>query len=151
MPETITLQSLLKSKDKFSTIQRKVIVEELFNSEKHLTADEIFQRVKKKIQNISLGTVYRNLQVLEELNVIDRVTFKTFSEALYEVHKEPHYHIVCTECHSVKNLGSFRSVSLEPTAEKMTGFQTIGHDVTVYGICPVCKEKGNMKNEFQEV
>ncbi len=150
MPESITLQSLLQSKEKFSTVQRKVILEELFESEKHLTADEIFQRVKKKISKISLGTIYRNLQVLEELHLVDRVTFKTLSEALYEVHKDPHYHIVCTECHTVKNLGSFRSVSLEPTAEKMTGFQTLGHDVTVYGICPVCKEKGKSGDEFGE-
>lgn len=150
MSESLTLQSILKDNEKFFTIQRKVIIEELFESERHLTANEIFQRVKKKLSNISLGTVYRNLQVLEELGLIDRAMFKTLSEALYEVHKDSHYHIVCTQCHMVKDLGSFRSVSLEPTAQKMTGFIPSGHDVTVYGICPICKEKEKMKDEFRE-
>ena len=139
MSDPHPLQEILKSHDKFFTVQRRIIVEELFKMETHPTAEQVYFIVKERLPNISLGTVYRNLQTLEELGVIDKVVFRTQSEARYEIHKDPHYHIICQDCSVVKDLGSFRSVSLEPTAEKMTGFEVLTHEVVVYGLCPNCR------------
>jgi Fur family ferric uptake transcriptional regulator len=133
------LQNILKKHDKFFTSQRKVILEELNKMTSHPTAEELYLQVKKRLPKVSLGTVYRNLQTMEELKLVDKLVLKIQGEARYEIHKQPHYHVVCTKCYSIKDLGSFRSVSLEPTAQKLTGYFPLTHDVTIFGICPACK------------
>jgi len=132
------LQNILRHHEKFFTVQRKVIVEELISMTHHPVAEDLYFAVKKRLPKISLGTVYRNLQTMVDLNLVDKLVVKTQGEARYEIHKEPHYHVVCTKCFDMQDLGSFRSVSLEPTAQKISGFFPVEHDVTVYGICPKC-------------
>lgn len=131
------LQQILKEHDKFFTNPRRIIFEELANLN-HPTAEELFIAIRNRPAKISLATIYRNLQTMEEVGLIDKLNFKTTAETRYEIRKELHYHVVCTHCGAIAEMGSFRSVSIEPTAEKLTGYKAQGHDVTVYGLCPNC-------------
>ena len=62
------IEALLKKRTHRMTQQRKVILEELKNMNSHPGADEIYERVRKRLPRISLGTVYRNLEILSEFN-----------------------------------------------------------------------------------
>ena len=136
------LQNILKNNDKFFTSQRKVIIEELAKMTNHPTAEELYMKVKQRLPKVSLGTVYRNLQVMTDLKLVDKIILRTQGESRYEIHKDSHYHVVCTKCFAMKDLGSFRSVSLEPTAQKISGYFPLTHEVVIYGICPKCHENG---------
>jgi len=141
------LHNILKHHEKFFTVQRKIIIEELISMTQHPTADNLYVAVKKRLPKISLGTVYRNLQTMVDLQLVDKIVIKIQDEARYEIHKEPHYHVVCTRCFAMQDLGSFRSVSLEPTAQKISGYFPLQHEVTVFGICPDCsiiKQESNI-------
>lgn len=134
-------ENVLRDNKKFLTTQRIFILETVEQLNSHPTAEEVYIAVKRRMPKISLGTIYRNLQVLEELGFVEKLNIKLQTEARYEIKKEPHYHIICTRCLAIEDLGNFRSVSLEPNAQKMSGFETSGHDVTIYGLCPKCQNQ----------
>ena len=79
------------------TRQRKVILEELRKVDTHPSADEVYEMVRKRIPRISLGTVYRNLEILSERGDIQKLelgcTLKRFDGV-----PENHYHIRCVDC-----------------------------------------------------
>ena len=130
--------ALLREKGLHVTHQRLAIFKTLLTSESHLTAEEIHQQIKKNFPMISLGTVYKNLEKLNEKGVIQRV--RPFSDAArYEIAAGPHHHIVCVKCQAIKDIH-------DPIAESGLslpeghGYQIYGHDVLVQGCCPDCAE-----------
>src|SRR6056297_3643031 len=85
------------------TKQHKAILRVLKNTESHPTADWIYEQVKKEIPNISLGTVYRNLNVLSELGKIQILDYgSTYSR--YDGNPKNHYHFRCEKCGRVYDI-----------------------------------------------
>lgn len=82
------------------TRQRKVILEELGKVYTHPTADEIYAMVKEKLPNISLGTVYRNLDLLAENNQVLKLE-TAGNIRRYDANMAPHSHIRCVSCGKV--------------------------------------------------
>lgn len=138
MSENKLESSLLDNKLSF-TQQRRVILEELNKADTHLTADEIYFLVKKRMSKVSVGTIYRNLGVLTELGLIDKVITSLHEESHYEVHKEGHYHIICLKCKKIDDLEHYRALSIEPTAEKISGYKIKNHLIELHGICQACQ------------
>jgi len=130
--------SLLDNKLSF-TQQRRVILEEMEKADTHLTADEIYFLVKKRMAKVSVGTIYRNLGVLTELGLIDKVVTSLHEESHYEVHKEGHYHIICLRCNKIDDLEHYRALSIEPTAEKISGYKIKNHLIELHGLCQSCQ------------
>ena len=122
------------------TRQRAVILEELRNSEAHPSADQLYQMVRKKLPRISLGTVYRNLEILSELGKIQKLEL---SGALKRYDGDPrrHYHIRCVQCNSVVNAPLAPLNQLEDELYKTTVFEIIGHNLEFTGLCPSCSLK----------
>jgi len=135
----MTLDSILKNYKLSFTQQRRVILEEVYNTDTHMTADEIYLKVKKRMNKVSIGTIYRNLNMLVSLNLIDKLDTSLHSESYYETAKDPHYHIICTKCLKIVDLEHYRALSIEPTAEKISGYKINNHIVEIHGLCPVCK------------
>ena len=122
------------------TRQRKTILDVLRQTDTHPTADEIYDRVKKHLPRISLGTVYRNLEVLSELGEIQILelsgSLKRFD---WDPHK--HYHIRCVRCDRVENAPLAPMNRLENKLYRSTVFEIIGHNLEFIGLCPECTEK----------
>ena len=74
------------------TRQRRVILEELKKANSHLTADGVYDVVRQQLPRISLGTVYRNLEILSESGVIKKLEFGS-SQKLFDGRPENHYHV----------------------------------------------------------
>jgi len=82
------------------TKQRKAILKILENTDIHPTADWIYEQVKKEIPNISLGTVYRNLNVLSEMGKIMTLDYGS-SYSRFDGNPRNHYHFKCEKCEKV--------------------------------------------------
>lgn len=147
MPENQEkFKDLLKQNGLKVTTQRVAILEVL-NSRpgKHLTAEEIYDYVKKKYPEIGLATVYRTIQMLSELNVIDKLNLDD-GYVRYEIgrknHKETchhHHHLICLDC---GNIYAFQDDLLETLEERINaalGFQVVDHEVKLYGHCKKCR------------
>ncbi len=83
--------------------QRECIKNYLLNSFDHPTADDIYMNVRKELPNISLGTVYRNLNLLADMGDILKINVSEHGQR-FDGHTTPHNHFVCTECGCVNDL-----------------------------------------------
>jgi Fe2+ or Zn2+ uptake regulation protein len=122
------------------TRQRAVILEELKNSDAHPSADELYQMVRKKLPRISLGTVYRNLEILSELGKIQKLELSGTLKR-YDGDPRRHYHIRCVQCNSVANAPLAPLNQLEDELYKTTVFEIIGHNLEFTGLCQNCSLK----------
>ena len=131
---------LLQPKNTRMTRQRKVILEELLKQNDHPSADEIYQMVRRRIPRISLGTVYRNLEVLASMGKIQKLEL---SGALkrYDWNTNKHYHIRCVCCDRVDDAPIAPLNQLENDLYEATVFEIIGHNLEFTGLCPECSKK----------
>ncbi|MDD4658813.1 MAG: transcriptional repressor [Eubacteriales bacterium] len=123
-----------------NTKQRQLILEELRGTKSHPSAEWVYQRVKAKLPNISLGTVYRNLAMLKEQEIIQELP-RAGSQSRYDSNPNPHYHFLCLECGRIDDveLPYLEKFNLE-VAEKLTEYEVLGHFAEFYGLCPQCKK-----------
>ena len=146
---------VLKEKGLKMTRQRLVVLEVLAeNPEQHLTAEEIYERVKVENPDIGLATVYRTVQLLLELELIDRINLDD-GFIRYEIgsieEKEHHryHHLICMRCGKVSAFQDDMLEALESGVREALGFQVIDHEVKLYGYCKDCLEK-ETNNRLQE-
>ncbi len=131
------LEERFKGKGYRLTKQREIILEEISKGKTHPSADEIYLMVKKKIPNISFGTVYRNLKVLRDLGLIRELEFsKSFSR--YDGNTKDHYHFTCTKCNKIFDLDIPVMEELNNNLRAKTSFQVLFHRLEFYGICHDC-------------
>ena len=119
------------------TRQRKVILEELRKVDTHPSADVVYEMVRKHLPCISLGTVYRNLEILSANGEIQKLelgcTLKRFDGIA-----ENHYHIRCIHCDRVVDAPADFDVTVNHDLKNATDFKIIGHKLEFIGICPDC-------------
>ena len=136
---------MLHPKNTRMTRQRKVILEELLKQNSHPSADEIYQIVRRRMPRISLGTVYRNLEVLASMGKIQKLEL---SGALkrYDWNTNKHYHIRCLHCDRVDDAPIAPLNRLENDLYGATVFEIIGHNLEFTGLCPECSKKAAPKH-----
>jgi Fe2+ or Zn2+ uptake regulation protein len=80
-----------------NTLQRRVIIEELRKVKSHPTADELYQLVRQRLPQVSLGTIYRNLELLSEDGQIQKLEL-TGKQKRFDGNVKEHYHMRCSNC-----------------------------------------------------
>jgi Fe2+ or Zn2+ uptake regulation protein len=122
------------------TKQRKVILEELRKTKTHPTAEELFFLVKKHIPNISLGTIYRNLDFLKKQKQILELSLeKNFNH--YDGNIQKHYHFYCKKCKKIFDIYQLKIFkNLENMLLKKHNFYIEDYTLNFYGYCANCKK-----------
>jgi Fur family transcriptional regulator, peroxide stress response regulator len=120
------------------TKQREAILEVLRNTKSHPTADQIYDEVRKSIPNISKGTVYRNLQVLQSDGLICVLNING-TQSRYEAKQESHYHFRCERCGRVVDLDEPVNAELDARVATSTGFKVFHHQTDFRGLCKECQ------------
>ena len=122
------------------TRQRQVILEELRQVTSHPTASEIHTMVRKRLPRISLGTVYRNLDILSEQGLVRKMATGTAARR-YDGDIGNHYHLCCVRCGLVEDIPpGMVSVAGEHIGNQ-SGFEVVGHRLKFLGLCPRCREE----------
>ncbi len=127
------------------TPQREAAVQVLLeNEEGHLSAEDVFLLVKKKVPDIGLATVYRTLELLSELQITQKLNFGdnvTRYEFRSEEAEHHHHHLVCLECGKVDEINEDWLGPIEEKVEKQFNFQIVDHRLIFQGICSDCRTK----------
>jgi len=119
------------------TKQKRVILDVLKGTKTHPTADWVYGRVKKKIPNISLGTVYRNLNILKSQGEIIELCYgKGFSR--YDGNASNHYHFTCENCGKVLDVDTPVFTRLDMDVSRQMGVKVDHHRAEFYGTCGDC-------------
>lgn len=121
------------------TKQRKVILEELKKLTSHPTADEMYSLLRTIVPRISLGTVYRNLEILAEDGVIQKLEFAG-QQKRFDGNAAEHYHARCRRCGRVDDLFMEQIAGVEDAARKSSDYLIMGHRLEFDGLCPACKK-----------
>ena len=119
--------------------QREMIYEYLCQTTEHPTAETVYNVLKKDAPNLSLATVYRNLNLLVDLGKAVKLdTGEGFDR--FDANTDNHYHFVCTSCHKVTDI--FKGILKEETLKEIVGYdhEIEGHKLFVYGKCPKCSK-----------
>lgn len=133
----------LKEKDYKMTEQREAVLAVMFkNRGKHLTAEEVLEKARKKSPNIGIATVYRTLEKLTEIEVLYKSVFEggKFRYEIYDADSKHHHHhhIICVNCGMISEVQEDLLSDLELKIE-LQGFKIIDHDLKFFGYCPKCK------------
>ncbi len=125
------------------TPQREATVIVLLEHEAdHLSAEDVFLLVKEKSPEIGLATVYRTLELLTDLKVVDKINFGD-GVSRFDLRKEGdhhfHHHLICIECGKVEEVQEDLLGEVEKIVESRWDFAIKDHWLTFHGICKVCK------------
>lgn len=135
----------LKEKGYKLTPQRRAIVDNIIKNEgSHLTTEELYDLVKKECPEIGLATVYRTVQLLEDLGVVSKLDLNDGCyryELVHEDENHHHHHLICSDCGKVIEVQGDLLEVLEHEIESKYNFKIKNHSVKFYGICNECKNK----------
>ena len=121
-----------------NTKQREAILKILKNTRSHPTADSIYANVRKLIPNISKGTIYRNLKILQELGQVKELNLNG-TVSRFEVNIGNHYHFRCEQCGKVIDIEGPIYNELNQRVMDKTGLKILYHQLEFRGLCHECQ------------
>ena len=127
--------------------QREFIKNSLAKRCDHPTADMLYTSIRKEFPNISLGTVYRNLNLLAEIGEIQKLNFGGVADH-FDARTAPHYHFICKCCLQVSDLPMAPLGEITTLAQRYYGGKIDGHSTTFYGICELCVQSDKAEQVF---
>ena len=114
--------------------QREKVLHIVRSTKTHPTADWVFHEVRKELPNISLATVYRNLNLLAESGEISEVICD--GQLRFDANKEEHFHFICKSCKGIFDIDEAR---VTPDFKLPRGYVVQDLRIDFYGICPACQ------------
>ena len=127
------------------TPQREMIVEALAHSDRHLSAEEVFETVQRRTRSINIATVYRTLELLVCEGLASRVDMGDEGIVYATLKHGPHIHLVCRQCHEVIQTDD---LTLNPFREQLEAHYRftpdLGH-ISIIGLCAACQAEASSK------
>ncbi|MFQ6058264.1 MAG: Fur family transcriptional regulator [Anaerolineae bacterium] len=136
---TKTIQSLKKVGYRL-TPQRLMILSAIHESQGHISAEEIYKKVRQEYPYLDISTVYRTLDLLKELDLVTRTDLGSGC-ALYEMSREPHHHLVCRQCGQTYVLDPRFLEPLQATLLQEYGFAAHMEHLAIFGLCAQCRKQ----------
>lgn len=131
------------------TPQRKLLLEILFHSQEHLSAEEIFEKVTSTQPNVAIGTIYRNLSQLAEIGIVNQLDFKD-GRSRFEMSQGHHHHLICLDCGYAVDVDECPFSSIIDEAALANNFQVKEHNFEVYGYCESCSRPEGIEGGKKE-
>lgn len=119
------------------TTQRRAILSELCKVRSHPTADELYEAVRKRLPHISLGTVYRNLELLCAAGAVRKLEVGGAAKR-FDADLSPHYHVRCVACSRVDDVSCEPLAGVEERCAELTGYEVLTHHIEFSGFCRSC-------------
>lgn len=123
-----------------NTRQRQVVLEELKKFTSHPTAAELYGITRARLPKISLGTVYRNLEVLAENKVIRKLAVGG-GEARFDGNPAQHYHVRCVRCERLDDVPDLPPDFVKDEIKSLGGYEILGFHLEFIGVCPECRQR----------
>ncbi len=133
----------LRARGMRATPQRAIIFEAIEKLEGHITAEDIYAEVQKVNLYISLATVYRTLELLQELQLITPSNLGGSQTYFALKDHGSHHHLVCLECGGIAEFSDKLFGPVRTQLAEDYGFQVRTDHMSLFGVCKGCWEKGN--------
>lgn len=133
-----------------TTKQRQAIIELLEENHTPMHAEDIYLRLKEKGIDLSLSTVYRNLDMLQKQGLVVKAYMLNEDKARFGLASKKNY-LVCKNCKKIVIIDNCPFEKFKEELIEVHGFEILGHSIEVYGICPECKEKLSANSESSDI
>jgi Fur family ferric uptake transcriptional regulator len=125
-----------------STNQRDAILKVFIEAGRHLSAEDLYVRVKKASPGIGYATVYRTLKLLADAGLAEERRFADgFTRFEYKNSSGHHDHLICTRCGAIIEFENERIEALQQDVARKKGFKVHSHKLELYGLCSGCQSK----------
>ncbi len=122
------------------TPQRQEIINVLVQENRHITVEDIHSKISRRYANLSMDTVYRNVGVLERLNVLSRADFGDGKGRYKLVDRERHrHHLICLKCGCSLEMDFCPLDHIDRREISDKNFHIIRHNFEIYGYCAACR------------
>jgi Fe2+ or Zn2+ uptake regulation protein len=138
MKDLSRIEAVLREKGYKLTEQRRLIIEVFNEKPGHYTAQEILGLVREKLAGINFSTIYRNLELLSTLEIINKMNIES-GISHYELSSQAHHHhVICKGCGDMKEIDICPYAGLGEEQLKSIGFEATSHKFEIYGYCSKC-------------
>ncbi len=124
------------------THQRTVIYRELIATGEHPTPEAVYERVKKQIPAVSLGTVYKSIKTFLDAGLLREVSLHHGSQRL-DANTSPHHHMVCRQCRRIFDVPADQVEPAKLKNPPETGFEVERLSIEFWGVCAACGHPRN--------
>lgn len=123
-----------------NTRQRGLILDAIEAAEGHLSAEEVWARVRTRDPRVSVATVYRTMKLLSESGLAHARNFGD-GQTRYELSlgKDHHDHLICTRCGTIVEFENDRIEQLQDAVARRHGWRVTSHKMELYGLCRACQ------------
>jgi Fe2+ or Zn2+ uptake regulation protein len=128
--------TLLKNNNLKITPQRLALLEEI-DKYGHIDIEKLFSLIKNKFSNISLATIYKNINSMIDCNILNEVKLNGFKNR-YEINKKPHSHMVCKNCNNIEDI-TINTEKLISNIDLNNNYQIETISLSIFGICKNCQ------------
>jgi Fur family peroxide stress response transcriptional regulator len=134
------LIAALKERDFRLTPQRVELVRLIAVSEGHPSASQLYTKIKHQFPTMSHATVYKTLTLLKEINQVFEIDLRNDSH--YDGNRpEPHPHLICIKCNKIIDADLSLDQESLRSLEQASGYKILHPQISLYGLCPDCKEE----------
>jgi Fur family ferric uptake transcriptional regulator len=135
----------LRAKESKLTTRRELILKVLLeNNGKHLSAEEVYNLVKREAPDVGLATVYRTLELFQEFDLIQTIDFgdgrKRYEFGSESGENHHHHHLICIKCGSIIEVNEDLLEELENRVSKKHNFTVTDHQLKIFGVCDQCNK-----------
>ena len=120
------------------TDQRRAVLEIVW-SLRHVTPDQVRDAAQQRGESLDLSTVYRTLEMLDEVGLITHAHLGHGSPTYHPVDEHPHVHLVCRSCHAVGSVDGSVVLPMSSEVSKLTGFDVDVAHLALHGTCAKCQ------------
>ena len=129
-----------------NTRQRQTVLEELKKLTSHPTAAELYEIARRRLPRISLGTVYRNLELLAADGTIRKLEISG-TESRFDGNPERHCHVSCTQCGRVDDLHDVPADLVGRQFQTLSGYEILDYRLEFVGVCRECRALATPKGD----
>ncbi len=129
--------SLLRAQGGRATPTRRVLLETLFATDRHLTVEDLATAVQARLPDVHVSTIYRNVEELEKLGVVSH-THLGHGPVTYQLASHAHAHLICVRCGKRVEVKDDLFEDLASTARRELGFTIDPHHAAIFGRCSDC-------------
>jgi Fur family ferric uptake transcriptional regulator len=120
------------------TAPRRSLAALIADQDGHFTAAELVATARTRRLGVGRATVFRTLEVLDELGVVERLDLPSGEHAYVGCEPAHHHHIVCSRCGRTSEIDDAGLRSVVRDVGRQTGFRVEGHRLELFGLCPAC-------------
>jgi Fur family transcriptional regulator, ferric uptake regulator len=140
MPTTSADQILesLRERGLRMTPQRRAIVREIMATDGHISPPEVARRVRERVPGVNPSTIYRTLDLLEELGILSHAHLETGAE-YHRIAEGRHVHLICSNCGADDSLSIGEADRLKSVINRHSGFAPDFTHFAISGLCEACQ------------